>query len=352
MSYFHGGDIYRNSVEYDFSVNINPLGMPKESIKAAQNGILLSEHYPDYKGEKLCNAIADKDGVRTEQIVLGNGAAELIYALCYAVRPKKGLLAVPCFQEYEEAVKRSGGIVDFYNLREDDNFRLGEDFIERITDDIDIIFICNPNNPTGNITDKELLEKIAVKCESTNTYFCIDECFLPFLLNENEITFKNRIDEFPHLIVLRAFTKIYAMAGLRLGYALSSNEKLLKNMRSTMQPWNTSIPAQMAGIEALKDSEYIEKTLRLISEEKKYLINELSNGLADKIYASAANYIFFKAEKNLKELLLKQKILIRSCGNYRNLTDDFYRIGVRTHSENQELIKRWKDGRFKIWQSL
>lgn len=342
MSYLHGGDIYRNSVEYDFSVNINPLGMPKESIKAAQEGIIFSDRYPDYRGEKLCNAIACKEGVKFEQVILGNGAAEIIYALCYALKPVRGLLAVPCFQEYEEAIKRAGGIVDFYALREEDNFRLGEDFIDYITKDIDIIFICNPNNPTGNITDKNLLEKIAVKCEYTNTYLCIDECFLPFLYNEKEITFKNGIEEFPHLIVLRAFTKIYAMAGLRLGYALSANKELLKNMRSAIQPWNTSIPAQMAGIKALEDSEYIKKTLRLISEEKEYLINELSKGLADKIYYSAANYIFFKAERNLKELLLKQKILIRSCGNYRNLTDDFYRIGIRTHSENMELIKRWK----------
>lgn len=342
MSYFHGGDIYRNTVEYDFSVNINPLGMPKESIRAAQEGVLLSDHYPDYKGEKLCNAIAFKESVKSEQIILGNGAAELIYSLCYAVNPIRGLIAVPCFLEYEEAIKRAGGIIDFYPLKEEYNFRLGEDFIDYITKDIDIVFLCNPNNPTGNIIDKNLLEKIAVKCESTNTYFCIDECFLPFLYNKNEITFKNRIEEFPHLIVLRAFTKIYAMAGLRLGYALSSNEELLKNIRSTMQPWNTSIPSQMAGIEALKDNEYIERTLRLISDEKKYLVDELSNGLTDKIYDSSANYIFFKAERNLKELLLKQKILIRSCGNYRNLTDNFYRIGIRTHSENTELIKRWK----------
>lgn len=342
MSYLHGGDIYRNLAEYDFSVNINPLGMPKKSIKAAQEGILLSVRYPDYKGEELCMAIAEQKGILPEQMILGNGAAELIYVLCQALRPKKAVAAAPCFQEYEAAVQSVSGNMMYLDLEEARNFQLGEEILSDITKETDLLFLCNPNNPTGNLIEREFLEKIAEQCEATNTYFCLDECFLPFLERENHITLLGKIKQFPHLIILRAFTKIYGMPGLRLGYAVSANKGLLERMRKSLQPWNTSIPSQMAGIVALSDREFLHNTRTIIKREKEYLLGELSGGLAEKIYASSANYIFFKSRKDLKERLLQQKILIRACGNYRNLSNEFFRIGIRTHEENQVLIDRWR----------
>ena len=159
---------------------------------------------------------------------------------------------------------------------------------------------------------------------------------------------KRELERFTHLVVLRAFTKVYGMPGLRLGYALSANENLLGKMKCALQPWNTSVPAQMAGIAAIRDREYVKRTRKLIAEEKEYLMRELSDGLAEKVYDSAANYIFFQSRTDLKESLLRQGILIRSCGNYRNLTEKYFRIGIRTHEENEELIRRWR----KItWQS-
>lgn len=346
--YVHGGDIYRNHVEYDFSVNVNPLGMPEGSIKAAQEGILLSGRYPDYKGEALCREIAEAEGVEESQIMLGNGAAELIYALCNALRPRKVLMCAPSFQEYEAAVVQSGGKAVFLELLEEKNFRLQRDFLSAITEAADIVFLCNPNNPTGSLIEKSLLLEAAARCEETETYLCIDECFLPFLEREEEFTMRGELGSFPHLIILRAFTKIYGMPGLRLGYAFSGSEYLLGRMQQTLQPWNTSIPAQMAGIAAIRDEEYVRRTRKLIAEEREYLMRELSDGLAEKVYDSAANYIFFRSRMDLKECLLRQGILIRSCGNYRNLTGDYFRIGIRTHEENEELIHRWRN---MVWQS-
>lgn len=374
FEYIHGGDIYRNPADYDFSVNINPFGMPEKSLEAAQNAIHLCGRYPDWKGEALCRAIAEAGGVRAEQIILGNGAAELIYALCCflyrrgrfgaeaegishdadtfcmekrekdipALGARKGLIPAPSFGEYEAALLAAGGQADFWNLNAENGFALGEDFAEAVTENIGIVFLCNPNNPTGSLADRELLLKIAQKCEKTGTWFCLDECFLPFSERESELTLKGVLERFPHLIILRAFTKIYGMPGLRLGYAMTANEALLQGMRRCMQPWNTSIPAQAAGAEALKDGEYLERTRALIGKERDYLTEALRTGLAERVYPSAANFIFFKSRHDLKELLLKEGVLIRSCSNYRNLEKGYFRIGIRTHEENQELIRRWR----------
>lgn len=371
FGYMHGGDVYRNPVEYDFSVNINPLGMPPKSLEAAQNALLLCGRYPDWQGEALCKALAQAEGVKPEQIILGNGAAELIYALCFflyhrkfrqasaegkmitcgagrkeenppALRLRKGLVTAPSFGEYEAALTAAGGQVTFWNRREENAFRLEADFLKAVTQETGILFLCNPNNPTGSLIDHKLLLEIAQKCEETGTCFCLDECFLPFLEQERELSLKGALKQFPHLIILRAFTKIYGMPGLRLGYAMTADEDLLHGMRSCMQPWNTSVPAQAAGIEALWDRGYLERTRRLIAEEREYLTGELKAGLAERVYPSDADFIFFRSRPDLRELLLEEKVLIRACSNYRNLTEGYFRIGIRTHEENQELIRRWR----------
>ena len=340
--YVHGGDIYRKSVEYDFSVNINPLGMPEKSLEAAQRAMLLCGSYPDWQGEALRRAIAEKEGVLAEQVILGNGAAELIYALCFGLGQVRGLILAPSFGEYEAALLAAGGVPAFWDLREEKDFRLEEDILGVVTEDVGLLFLCNPNNPTGSLVERELLCKIAQRCEETNTYLCVDECFLPFCGREAELSMRGLLGCFPHMVILRAFTKIYGMPGLRLGYAMSANEGLLLRMRSAVQPWNTSIPAQEAGMEALKDWEYLERTGRLIDSEREYLKKELAAGLTERIYPSGANYFLFRSRKDLKELLLKERVLIRSCANYRNLTEGYFRIGIRTHEENRELIRRWR----------
>lgn len=334
----HGGDIYRNEIEYDFSVNVNPLGMPEGSQKAAWEGILASCSYPDVRGEKLRQRLAYKEGVPAEQIVLGNGAAELIYGICYAFHVKSGLVTAPAFSEYERAVFAEGGKVRYFYLKEKQGFDLSEEILEEITDDCDILFLCNPNNPTGVLRSRELLEKIAERCEQTNTYFCMDECFLPFLKEEEKYTMKGMLARFPHLMILRAFTKVYGMAGLRLGYALCGNVSMAETIREKLQPWNTSIPAQLAGLAALEDADYLVRSQELIAVEKAYLLEELEKCGADRIYGCGANFIFFHGKPDLGQRLLKKKILIRDCSNFVGLSRGFYRIGIKSHEENKVLI--------------
>ena len=342
MTYQHGGDIYAHPADLDFSINLNPLGMPGAALQAAREGILLTDRYPDPHARELVLANTEEKQLKTEQILIGNGAAELIYALCHALKVKKGLLLSPTFGEYEEALRSTGAELTFWNLPEEQDFRLEQDFLSALDQKTDVLFLCNPNNPTGSLINRDLLLQIAGKCERTDTFFCLDECFLPFLQEEEDYTMMEMTAEFPHLLILRAFTKIYAMAGLRLGYAVSSNRVLLEQMRRSMQPWNTSIPAQMAGAEAIRDGAYLKRTRELIVAEREYLIRELSNGLTEKIYPGAANYIFFRSRKDLWERLLQEGVLIRSCENYRNLSAGYFRIGIRSREENTELIRRWR----------
>ena len=347
MDYLHGGDIYRNAVQYDFSVNINPLGMPLGCVEAAKRGVELCTQYPDFRGEELCRTLADVEGIREEQVILGNGAAEILYALISYLHPGRVLIPVPAFGEYEAAVTAFGGKCDFWEMQEKTGFRLEKAFLESIQEFTDLVILCNPNNPTGVSVNKELLLQIAEKCEKTGTWLCVDECFLPFTERERELTLKHSLKTFPHLVVLRAFTKIYGMPGLRLGYAMTANKGLLVGIRRCLQPWNTSIPAQMAGIQALKALGFVEQTVKLVKEEREFLCRELADmppGIVDKIYPSEANFILMRSRIDLYIRMLEQGFLIRNCRDYRGLKSKqgsltgYFRIAVRTHEENRAIL--------------
>ncbi|MDO5128003.1 MAG: histidinol-phosphate transaminase [Eubacteriales bacterium] len=338
----HGGDVYRNRVAYDFSVNINPLGMPEQSMQAAMDAILQANQYPDPIGEQLCEAISYHKHIKKEQIVLGNGAAELLYALCFALRPKKVLTVAPTFQEYEAAVHASGGEILYYYLNEKNEYAIDDKFVEQIAGDIDLVILCNPNNPTGSLADAELVRRIIVQCEKQHVKLCMDECFLEFVREGSERTYL-KTDCPRHVIVLRAFTKIYAMAGLRLGYMYMTDDSLRDKIRSMLQPWNTSIPAQRAGIFALCEEGYLEKTISLIEAERDYLTRQLAS-MGAYVYHSDANYLLIRLdiECNLVKELLEKGILIRDCSMFQGLGKGYYRIAIRSHSENEILIENWK----------
>lgn len=335
----HGGDVYRNKITYDFSVNINPLGIPEECRHAAIDGMALAEQYPDVEGEKLVEAIAVEKQIPGEYILLGNGAAELIYAFCQAQRPKRAVTISPTFMEYEAAVQAVGGEMEYVGA---------EEMPGHITQETDVVFLCNPNNPTGEFFHEDYREALFRRCRMTDTWLFVDECFLPFLRQDASDSMlrvfrENKGGE--RLIVLRAFTKIYAMPGLRLGYAVVGDLEQRERMRRQLQPWNTSIPAQLAGIRALKLTGYLERTWEVIQTERAYLTTELSALAKDgllRVYDTEANFFLLYSEYDLYKGLLEQNIMIRDCSNFRGLKKGYYRIAIRSHRENEALIDALK----------
>ncbi len=334
----HGGDIYQREALIDFSANINLMGIPEGVAEAACEGVRLSASYPDVECRELRKAIAQFAKVPMEQIICGNGAADIIYSLVLALKPRKALLPVPSFYEYEKAL----GVVDceleYFLLKEEEGFLLQEDFLNAITEETDIIFLCNPGNPTGGLIGKNLMDQIIRKCEALSIWLLVDECFLDFVEGGRSYSVLENIGASKHLMLLKAFTKLYAMPGLRLGYGICSNREFLCRMKEVSQPWNVSIPAQLAGVAALKETGYVAASLELIKREKDYLEGELIK-LGFQVYGSKANYIFFRGALELASFCLERGILIRDCSNYRGLAAGYYRIAVKKHEENLQLIK-------------
>lgn len=340
----HGGDIYskRNLPEnlklVDFSANINPLGLPEGAKKAIINGVDDFCNYPDPLCRELKKEISAYLNVPEEYIACGNGAADVVYRIASAVRPKKVLLTAPTFSEYEEAVKLFDSDVDYYYLQKEKNFRLDIDILDKITSDMGLMFLCNPNNPTGVLTDKEIVLRIAEKCKSTKTILVVDECFMDFLDNQQKYSVMDSLDTYKNIIILKAFTKIYAMAGIRLGYGICSDANVIEGLHRAGQPWSVSVVAQKCGIAALKDTDYIIRTRGLIEHNRIFLVNSLIQ-LGFEVVNSKANYILFRTEvKSLPHELEKFGILIRSCGNYRGLDETYFRIAVKSKEDNEYLI--------------
>lgn len=345
----HGGNIYDyNQIAYDFSANVNPFGMSRSVIEVIKTQAEKACVYPDIQGRELRKQIARHDEVSTSHIVLGNGVGELIYGLCNALRPERCLVPAPTFSEYEAAIHALGCKLSRMNLSREESFRLTRNEMSdlfswiRQTSGKRMIFFCNPNNPTGVVVEKQHLLRIADVCEQEGVYLCVDESFLPFLMEEEVYSLKKEVHAYRHLVVLRGFTKFFGMAGLRLGYALTSAEELLQGLHRVLPPWNTSFLAQIAGIEALQNPIYEQRTRELVEKERLYLMEELQKGLVEKVFESKTNFILFQAEKDLKQKLLSYGILIRDCGNYVNLGEGYFRIAVRTHEENMILVEALK----------
>ena len=336
--YVHGGDVYSQSVRLDFSANVNPFGAPeavKAAVRAAAEDLCA---YPDPYCGPLREKLAAANGVEKNDVICGNGAAELIYQVAGALRPKRALLPVPCFADYEGALLAAGCAPACYPLKREDGFLLTEDVLSRIGSDTDLILLCSPNNPTGRSVEKELLLAILDRCRETETWLFLDECFLELTDEDRAFTLLPYLRDGDRVFLLRAFTKAYGMAGLRLGYGLCKNGDLLEGMSRLSQPWNVSTPAQAAGLVALDCPDWPRKARSLFQTEKPFLRDGLA-ALGFTVLLGDANFLFFSGGPGLAEKLRARGVLIRDCANYRGLDPGAYRIAVRTRPENEELLR-------------
>lgn len=343
MRLVHGGDWAGYRAEFgcdalDFSANVSPLGLPAGVAAAITNALPTADRYPDPLCRELRAALAGAEGVPADWILCGNGAADLIFRLALAVRPRRALLPAPTFAEYEAALQTVGCAVQRVFLREENEFAVTKEFIDAVTPETDIVFLCQPNNPTGQVTPPALVERLVRRCAECGAVLVVDECFLDFLPDRDAWTAKQLLRDAPQLIILKAFTKLYAMAGVRLGYALCGDATLLEKMRGAGQPWAVSSLAQAAGLAALQETAYAGAVRALIAEQRPRMAAGL-RALGLRVMDGQANYLLFRATPDFGEKLRRRGAVVRSCANYPGLDAAWYRTAVRTAEENTRLLQ-------------
>jgi len=379
---FHGGNIYKVFREknikeiLDYSSNINPYGIPESLKKRITENLEVLERYPDPDYVELRQKLANLNKVNLSDIILGNGATEIIFLFMKVINPKKILIVSPTFGEYERAVKAteiSGDTVslsssngdnknienkkieiEYFELKESDDFKLNIGNLKNeLENKYDLLIICNPNNPTGKFLKLAQTEEILKECNKYDTKLFIDEAFIEFLADGMKESIINTEENKKNLFVTRAFTKFFAIPGLRLGYGMYFDKELEKKISEKKEPWSVNNFAEMAGLTVLDDAEYIEKTLKWIAEEKKYMYEKLNEISGMKVYETEVNFITGKIDeklfseglnvKILREKMLEQGILIRDASNFKFLDERFFRLAIKDRASNERVIEAMKE---------
>lgn len=378
---FHGGNIYKVFREknikeiLDYSSNINPYGIPESLKSRIIENLEILERYPDPDYVELREKLAHLNKVDMSDIVLGNGATEIIFLFMKVINPKKILIVSPTFGEYERAVKAVGTSrnsidlscsddnknienkeieIEYFELKESDDFNLNIGNLKNeLEKKYDLLIICNPNNPTGKFLKLVQTEEILKECNKYDTKLFIDEAFIEFLADGMKESIINTEENKKNLFVTRAFTKFFAIPGLRLGYGMYFDKELEQKISEKKEPWSVNNIAEMAGLTVLDDTEYIEKTLKWITKEKIYMYEKLNEISGIKVYETEVNFITGKIDeklfseglnvKILREKMLEQGILIRDASNFKFLDERFFRLAIKDRESNDRVIKVLKE---------
>jgi threonine-phosphate decarboxylase len=349
MNIKHGGRLEDLSEQYDidaeeiidFSVNVNPLGMPESLIEVLQSKLSLIARYPDTESRYLRRKLANHLSLSHENIAIGNGSNELIYLIFRAYPASRVLIIHPTYSEYERGAKAGESDVNEFILRWQDGFHLDMNILIQEACKHDFVFLCNPNNPTGHLTRKEAI--ISLVSSVPQTTFIIDEAFIDFVNEQSDYQVTSDLPNLPNLIILRSMTKFFTIPGLRLGYLVADTD-IIEKLNSVREPWSVNVLAQLAGEHLLDQNDYARRTMKAIQTERSFLINKLSQLSWLHIYPPEANFIFIRitAEKLdssiLSERLMTDGIAIRNCSNFVGLDNKFFRIAVKNRPENQKLI--------------
>ena len=378
---FHGGNIYKIFREknikeiLDYSSNINPYGIPESLKKRITENLEILERYPDPDYVELREKLANLNNVNLSDIILGNGATEIIFLFMKVINPKKILIVSPTFGEYERAVKAVGTSrnsidlscsddnknienkeieIEYFELKESDDFKLNIGNLKNeLENKYDLLIICNPNNPTGKFLKLAQTEEILKECNKYDTKLFIDEAFIEFLADGMKESIINTEENKKNLFVTRAFTKFFAIPGLRLGYGMYFDKELEQKISEKKEPWSVNNIAEMAGLTVLDDTEYIEKTLKWITKEKIYMYEKLNEISGIKVYETEVNFITGKIDeklfseglnvKILREKMLEQGILIRDASNFKFLDERFFRLAIKDRASNDRVIEAMKE---------
>lgn len=351
----HGGNIYEVAQKLgiqpteilDFSANINPLGVPASFRKALIENISMIENYPDPNYEQLIDGMSKYHQISPSCITVGNGATEIIFSIISALKPKNALILAPTFAEYERALMKANCEVHSYRLKEELDFTVDEGLLKALDDRIDMVILCNPNNPTGQMIDSEMMELILDKCRELRINLIIDEAFNEFLDCPEERSMISHIESYKNLYIIRSLTKFFALPGLRIGYGISGNQDILQKIASGKEPWTINSFAALAGEIVVEDHEYIDSSKNWINREREFLFKGIQSISQIKAYKPEANYIFLRvmddSHISLQDRLLEKRILIRSCGNYENLDGTYFRVAIKDRDANEKLLQALRE---------
>ena len=339
--YVHGGDVYSyaercGAMPLDLSANISPFGIPEAVRQAMHAAVEDCTHYPDPFCRAVRRAIGAAEGVDPDWIYCGNGAADVLDRLAAVLRPRTALLTAPTFAEYERTLAGVG--LRFHQLHADEGFAVTARLLADITPDTDAVYLCNPNNPTGRTIEPQVLHRVVEKCAENGAWLIVDECFNDFLTDAARHTLKPLLGDYPRLALLRAYTKMYAVPGVRFGWCMTSNRTLIEDLYRAGQPWNVSVVAQACAVAAAGERAYAAQTAARIAHERA----ELAAGLAARgltVFPGEANFLLFRsADRSLHDKLAARGVLIRNCANYRGLEAGYYRTAVKTANQTARLL--------------
>ncbi|HHT9111236.1 MAG TPA: threonine-phosphate decarboxylase CobD [Candidatus Brocadiaceae bacterium] len=329
----------------DFSASINPLGYPENVRKVVTECFDDIVHYPDIDCANLRGCIAQKIEHSIDEIIAGNGSTELFYLIPRALKPARGIVFQPTFSEFAEALKCSHAEIVNTILREDNDFRLEYSQGHFHKKNIEMTFVCNPNNPTGQLIEKDVL--LSMITQHPQITFVVDEAFIDFVEEPEKYSVMHEAGTLHNLVVVRSLTKFYGFPGLRIGY-LVAHAKRVKKMMEYKEPWSVNTLAQFAAMAALEDGEFITRSREFMFQERLYLFNELSGIHGLHPHKPTANYIFLKitmhgiTSPQLRTRLLDHGIAIRDCSNFTGLNDTYFRVAVKTREENIKLVAALK----------
>lgn len=345
----HGGDVDRwaqsAGIEageiLDFSASINPLGPPASAHKAFIKSYGEISRYPDPYGEELKEALAKRHGLKSAEVLVGNGSTQLIYLLCETLRPRTALVIGPAFSEYSNALTLAGANVRTFSLPSGDGFQFStERLMAAWEKDCDIVFFATPNSVTGQLIPRGEIEKIANYALTRKSPVVVDEAFVDFVEAESVKMLAQRN---PYLIVLRSLTKYYALPGLRLGYLLGEARRVAR-LAAYQEPWSINTPALNVALACLKDRSFTTKTERWLERERRFLSERLAALEGFHSFPSRTNFLLVKIEKSgcnalqLRSFLMGKRIFIRACDSFVGLGADYFRIAVRQRKDNRRLL--------------
>ena len=356
--YFHGGNVWEISEKYnipvnqllDFSISTNPLGVPEKALESIRQHLNLIHHYPDPEPEWLLEALAKSVDAKPANIIVGNGSTELIYLFneVFLENGYEAVIPVPTFSEYKAAIERTSGNMTFLRCDPAKNFKLNLEELENcISEKTRIIFICNPNSPTGCLYEKDDILRVITLAEENDVLVFLDEDYIDFVDDGKRYSMAEYVNKCNNLFVLRSLTKFFGLAGIRIGFGIGSPD-LVKILRNVKMPWSVNSLAMFAAAEAVKDTEFIRKSRLLVSKSRKDMQQMLKAIPWLKVYPSETNFVLNEiihgdlTSAQLSEELAKKGFLIRDCEDFDGLNNRFFRVTVRRPEENRKLVEHIK----------